>query len=150
MKVYHKIRAHKIKSPKRPAGRRPLSASAVIRRVFQPQPGEDQRDDRNGQKVPGKPAERLDENGIFKPRPRRRSRIRGDAMAQERHQHRIGDTDQTVSQVEGQTLEAKELIDFVGGKIARYKKPQYVEFVTDLPTLEDGSPDRAKIKALSS
>ncbi len=47
---------------------------------------------------------------------------------------------------EGQTLEPKELIDFVGGKIARYKKPQYVEFVTDLPTLEDGSPDRTKIK----
>ena len=49
---------------------------------------------------------------------------------------------------EGQTLEPKELIDFVGGKIARYKKPQYVEFVTDLPTLEDGSPDRAKIKEM--
>jgi acyl-CoA synthetase (AMP-forming)/AMP-acid ligase II len=49
---------------------------------------------------------------------------------------------------EGQTLEPKELIDFVGGKIARFKKPQYVEFVTDLPTLEDGSPDRNKIKEM--
>ena len=49
---------------------------------------------------------------------------------------------------EGQTLEPKELIDFVGGKIARFKKPQYVEFVTELPTLEDGSPDRAKIKEM--
>jgi long-chain acyl-CoA synthetase len=49
---------------------------------------------------------------------------------------------------EGQTLEPKELIDFVGGKIARYKKPQYVEFVADFPTLEDGSPDRARIKEI--
>jgi long-chain acyl-CoA synthetase len=49
---------------------------------------------------------------------------------------------------EGQTLEAQALIDFVGERIARFKKPQYVEFITDLPLLEDGSPDRAKIKEL--
>ncbi|RLF54752.1 MAG: hypothetical protein DRN37_09865 [Thermoplasmata archaeon] len=49
---------------------------------------------------------------------------------------------------EGQTLEPEDLIDFVGGKIARFKKPQYVEFVTELPTLEDGSPDRTKIKEM--
>ena len=49
---------------------------------------------------------------------------------------------------EGEALEPKELIDFVGGKIARYKKPQYVEFVADLPVLEDGSLDRAKVKEL--
>jgi long-chain acyl-CoA synthetase len=30
--------------------------------------------------------------------------------------------------------------------MASYKKPQYVEFITDFPSLEDGSPDRAKIK----
>jgi acyl-CoA synthetase (AMP-forming)/AMP-acid ligase II len=48
----------------------------------------------------------------------------------------------------GQGLQAQELIDFVGQRIARYKKPQYVEFVTDLPLLEDGSPDRAKVKEL--
>ena len=48
----------------------------------------------------------------------------------------------------GETLEPKALIDFVGNRIARFKKPQYVEFVTDLPVLEDGSPDRAKIKEL--
>ena len=46
----------------------------------------------------------------------------------------------------GQSLEPKELIDFVGERIARFKKPQYVEFVTELPLSEDGSPDRAKIK----
>ncbi len=49
---------------------------------------------------------------------------------------------------EGQSLEPQELIDFVGGLIARYKKPQYVEFITDFPLLKDGSPDRAKIKEL--
>ena len=48
----------------------------------------------------------------------------------------------------GQTLEAGELIRFVGERIASYKKPQYVQFVTDFPELEDGSPDRAKIKEL--
>jgi len=47
---------------------------------------------------------------------------------------------------EGQTLEARELIDFVGERIARYKKPQYVEFVVEIPVLEDGSPDRVRIK----
>jgi long-chain acyl-CoA synthetase len=40
------------------------------------------------------------------------------------------------------------LIDFVGSRIARFKKPQYVEFISEFPTLEDGSPDRAKIKEL--
>lgn len=49
---------------------------------------------------------------------------------------------------EGQALKAHELIDFVGERIARYKKPQYVEFVTDFPILDDGSSDRAKIKEL--
>ena len=49
---------------------------------------------------------------------------------------------------EGESLEPQELIDFVGEKIARYKKPQYVEFITDFPLLEDGSPDRDKIKKL--
>ena len=49
---------------------------------------------------------------------------------------------------EGETLEPQELIDFVGARIARYKKPQYVEFITDFPLLEDGEPDRTKIKEL--
>jgi long-chain acyl-CoA synthetase len=46
----------------------------------------------------------------------------------------------------GQSLETRELIKFVGERIAGYKKPQYVEFVMDFPLLEDGSPDRSKIK----
>ena len=49
---------------------------------------------------------------------------------------------------QGMPIEAQELIEFVGARIARYKKPQYVEFVADLPLLEDGSPDRAKIRDL--
>lgn len=48
----------------------------------------------------------------------------------------------------GQTLTAKELIDFVGERIARYKKPQYVEFVDELPHTADGGVDRQKVKAL--
>ncbi len=46
----------------------------------------------------------------------------------------------------GENLEPQELIKFVGERIASYKKPQYVEFIEDFPLLEDGSPDRAKIK----
>jgi long-chain acyl-CoA synthetase len=46
----------------------------------------------------------------------------------------------------GETLEPQALIKFVGERMAGYKKPKYVEFTTDFPCLEDGSPDRAKIK----
>jgi acyl-CoA synthetase (AMP-forming)/AMP-acid ligase II len=49
---------------------------------------------------------------------------------------------------QGFTLKPNELIEFVGNRIARYKKPQYVEFVTDCPLLESGLPDRAKVKDL--
>ena len=44
------------------------------------------------------------------------------------------------------SLTATELIRFVGERIASYKKPQYVEFVVELPRLEDGSPNRSKVK----
>ena len=50
----------------------------------------------------------------------------------------------------GRHLEAQDLIQFVGKRIARYKKPQYVEFISDFPSLEDGTPDRNKIKNLYS
>jgi long-chain acyl-CoA synthetase len=46
----------------------------------------------------------------------------------------------------GQKLTAKELAKFVGERIASYKKPQYVEFVEQLPLLASGLPDRAKVK----
>lgn len=45
-------------------------------------------------------------------------------------------------------LTEKELIDFVGGRIARYKKPGYVQFIDSLPKKEDGSIDRPKVKEL--
>jgi long-chain acyl-CoA synthetase len=47
-----------------------------------------------------------------------------------------------------QDLKPRQLIRFVGERIASYKKPQYVEFVKDFPVLPDGSPDRARIKAM--
>lgn len=45
-------------------------------------------------------------------------------------------------------LTDRDLIDFVGSRIARYKKPQYVQFVDALPTRSDGSVDREKVKQL--
>jgi len=45
-------------------------------------------------------------------------------------------------------LSEQELIDFVGARIARYKKPGYVEFVDSLPRKGDGSIDREKVKAM--
>ncbi len=47
-----------------------------------------------------------------------------------------------------QSLGSKELIGFVGERIASYKKPQYVEFVKEFPLTGDGFPDRIKIKDL--
>ncbi len=49
---------------------------------------------------------------------------------------------------EGASLEAAELIEFVGQRIARFKKPSFVEFTAELPMLKDGTPDRARIKEL--
>jgi len=48
----------------------------------------------------------------------------------------------------GQRLEPRELINFVGSRIASFKKPQHVEFVSEIPLLEDGSPDRTRVKEL--
>lgn len=48
----------------------------------------------------------------------------------------------------GKELTAKELIRFVGERIASFKKPQYVEFVAVLPEKADGSLDRQAVKSL--
>ena len=48
----------------------------------------------------------------------------------------------------GEHMEPQALITFVGERMTSYKKPQYVEFITDFPCLEDGSPDRVKLKKL--
>jgi acyl-CoA synthetase (AMP-forming)/AMP-acid ligase II len=47
----------------------------------------------------------------------------------------------------GERLAEVELAEFVASKIARYKKPRYVTYVSELPKTEDGSIDRAKVKA---
>lgn len=46
----------------------------------------------------------------------------------------------------GASLTGAALIDFVGGRIARYKKPKHVVFVAALPRTESGLVDRAKVK----
>ena len=48
----------------------------------------------------------------------------------------------------GINVTSAELIRFVGERIASFKKPQYVEFVNELPLNTDGSPDRAAVKSL--
>lgn len=49
---------------------------------------------------------------------------------------------------DGEELAADELIAFVGARIARFKKPHYVEFVMELPRKDDGSVDRERTKEL--
>lgn len=48
----------------------------------------------------------------------------------------------------GKTLTPDALAEFVASRIARYKKPRYVEFVDQLPKQADGATDRSKVKAL--
>jgi len=48
----------------------------------------------------------------------------------------------------GEKLMAEDLIAFVGERIARYKKPQYVAFVDEMPLTSGGEIDRQKVKAL--
>ncbi len=48
----------------------------------------------------------------------------------------------------GMVLTAGELIKFVASKIASYKKPQYVQFVEEIPLKGDGTIDRLKAKQL--
>lgn len=49
---------------------------------------------------------------------------------------------------QGHVLTSKELIDFVGQRIARYKKPHHVQFIDDFPRTTDGAVDRARTKSL--
>ncbi len=46
----------------------------------------------------------------------------------------------------GEVLTEAELIEFVASKIARFKKPKHVVFVTELPKTGDGAIDRKKVK----
>lgn len=47
----------------------------------------------------------------------------------------------------GVSIQADELIEFVGQRIARYKKPKHVVFVERLARSADGAVDRAAVKA---
>ncbi len=46
----------------------------------------------------------------------------------------------------GHSATAQQVIDFVGARIARYKRPKYVEFIDVMPKTTAGAIDRAKIK----
>jgi acyl-CoA synthetase (AMP-forming)/AMP-acid ligase II len=46
----------------------------------------------------------------------------------------------------GQIATTQEIIDFVGGRIARYKRPKFVAFVDAMPKTAAGAIDRAKVK----
>ena len=46
----------------------------------------------------------------------------------------------------GHAVTAQELIDFVSARIARYKRPKYVEFVAAMPKTAAGVIDRAAVK----
>ena len=46
----------------------------------------------------------------------------------------------------GLTVTAQQIVDFVGGRIARYKRPKYVEFVGAMPKTAAGTIDRSKVK----
>lgn len=46
----------------------------------------------------------------------------------------------------GKVLEKTELIEFVASRIARFKKPKHIVFVSDLPKKESGEIDRNKVK----
>jgi long-chain acyl-CoA synthetase len=48
----------------------------------------------------------------------------------------------------GMSVTSTELIRFVGERIASFKKPQYVEFVDEMPLKADGSIDRQAVKSL--
>lgn len=52
-----------------------------------------------------------------------------------------------VAAAPGTTLSADQVIDHVGSRIARFKRPKWVEFTDALPKSDDGSIDRDAVKA---
>lgn len=49
---------------------------------------------------------------------------------------------------DGHSVTVQEVIDFVGARIARYKRPKHLVFVKAMPKTPNGAIDRAKIKQL--
>jgi long-chain acyl-CoA synthetase len=52
-----------------------------------------------------------------------------------------------VELIPGKTLTAEQVAAAVAGRIAAYKKPQFVDFVERLPRKENGEIDRVAVKA---
>ena len=50
----------------------------------------------------------------------------------------------------GANVTADEIVDFVAGQIARYKKPKHIVFVDQLPKTDNGEIDRAAVKSENS
>lgn len=50
----------------------------------------------------------------------------------------------------GTSVTADEIIDFVAGQIARYKKPKHILFVDQLPKTDKGDIDRAAVKSANA
>lgn len=48
----------------------------------------------------------------------------------------------------GSSPDADEIVEFVAQRIARYKKPRYVDFTDSLPKNKDGSTNRDEVKKL--
>jgi len=48
----------------------------------------------------------------------------------------------------GESLVEAELIEYVGTRIARFKRPKHVVFVSSLPKTQNGSVDRERVKSL--
>jgi long-chain acyl-CoA synthetase len=48
----------------------------------------------------------------------------------------------------GTSISEVELIEFVAARIAHFKKPKHVDFVSSLPKTDDGLIDRERVKAL--
>jgi acyl-CoA synthetase (AMP-forming)/AMP-acid ligase II len=46
----------------------------------------------------------------------------------------------------GKSLSAQDLIDFVGQRIARFKKPKHVVFASQLPRTASGQIDRTAVR----
>ncbi len=52
-----------------------------------------------------------------------------------------------VETASGAPLSAEQIMDHVGSRIARFKRPKWVEFTDDLPKTDEGSVDRDTVKA---
>jgi acyl-CoA synthetase (AMP-forming)/AMP-acid ligase II len=59
-----------------------------------------------------------------------------------------GEAVKAVCVLKAGSMDETEIVEFVASRIARYKKPKHVVFVTDLPKKPDGSVDRERVEVL--